>query len=144
MNKCLYYFTGVPKTMVTDNLKAAVSKSSKYEAILNKSFKSLALHYQTSINATRTYSPQDKALVEGAVKLVYQRIFYPLSKMTFFNLKNLNKSIAEQLVHYNNQEMKQIETSRLKQFLDIEKSYLASLPSQPYQLTEYRKAMLVG
>ena len=140
MNNCLAFFGGVPKTIVTDNLKSAVNKSSKYEAVLNKSFKSLALHYQTSINPTRAYSPQDKALVEGAVRLVYQRIFYPLSKMTFFSLESLNKAIAELLVHYNDLEMKQLETSRLKQFLDIERPYLSPLPSQPYQLKEYRKA----
>ena len=140
VNNCLRYFGGVPKTIVSDNLKSAVTKSSKYEAVLNKSFRSLALHYKTSINPTRAYSPQDKALVEGAVKLVYQRIFYPLSKMTFFSLESLNKAIAELLAQYNNYEMKQLETSRLKQFLDIEKPYLSSLPSHPYQLKEYRKA----
>lgn len=140
LNSCLFYFGGVPKTIVTDNLKSAVSKSSKYEAVLNKSLKSLALHYGTSINPTRAYSPQDKALVEGAVKLVYQRIFYPLSKMTFFGLESLNKAITEQLVKYNSYIMKVLETSREKQFLDIEKPYLSPLPSAPYQLKEYRKA----
>ncbi len=140
MNRCLTFFEGVPKTIVTDNLKSAVSKASKYEAILNKSLKSLAVHYGTSINPTRGYSPQDKALVEGAVKLVYQRIFYPLSKMTFFSIEALNQAIRELLTQYNNYVMKQLETSRSKQFLDIEKPYLAALPSEPYELKEYRKA----
>ncbi|NCD13431.1 MAG: hypothetical protein EOL93_12875 [Epsilonproteobacteria bacterium] len=107
---------------------------------MNKSLKSLAIHYKTSINPTRAYSPQDKALVEGAVKLVYQRIFYPLSKMTFFSLRSLNTAIAELLIQYNKYIMKQLETSREKQFLDIEKPYLLPLPPQPYQMKEYRKA----
>jgi len=140
MNHCLAFFEGVPKTIVTDNLKSAVSKASKYEAILNKSLKSLAIHYGTSINPTRSYSPQDKALVEGAVKLVYQRIFYPLSKITFFSIEALNQAIWELLAQYNNYRMKQLETSRSKQFLDIERPYLAALPSEPYELKEYRKA----
>ena len=140
INRCLEYFGGVPKAIVTDNLKSAVSKSSKYEAVLNKSLKDLAVHYKTSINPTRAYSPQDKALVEGAVKLVYQRIFYPLSKMTFFSIESLNEAISKQLLLYNNYLMKQLETSRSKQFLDIEKPYLAALPSQAYQLKEYKKA----
>lgn len=140
MNHCLEYFGGVPKTIVTDNLKSAVNKSSKYEAVLNKSLKSLAVHYKTSINPTRAYSPQDKALVEGAVKLVYQRIFYPLSKMTFFSIEALNEAIRGQLLQYNDYLMKQLETSRSKQFLDIERPYLTALPSQPYELKEYKKA----
>ena len=140
MNRCLQYFGGVSKTIVTDNLKSAVTKSSKYSAILNKSLKDLAIHYKTSINPTRSYSPQDKALVEGAVKLVYQRIFYPLSKQTFFSLSTLNKAISEKLHEYNNYQMKQLEMSRLKHFLDNEKAYLSPLPSQGYELKEYKQA----
>jgi transposase len=140
MNRCLHYFGGVPKAIVTDNLKSAVSKASKYEAVLNKSLKAFALHYKTCINPTRAYSPQDKALVEGAVRLVYQRIFYPLSKETFFSLEALNEAIREKLAGYNNYRMKLLETSRTKQFLDIEKPYLSPLPPQPYELKEYRKA----
>jgi len=139
INNCLKYFGGVPKAIVTDNLKSAVNKSSKYEAVLNKSLKSLAVHYKTSLNPTRSYSPQDKALVEGAVKLVYQRIFYPLSKITFFSIEALNKAISEKLSEYNDYLMKQTETSRRNQFQDIEKPYLGILPSQPYELKEYKK-----
>ena len=139
INHCFEYIGGVPRAIVTDNLKSAVTKASKYEAVLNKSLKHLAIHYKTSINPTRSYSPQDKALVEGAVKLVYQRIFYPLSKMTFFSIESLNAAIKEKLTEYNNYLMKQLETTRYKQFLDIEKSYLSDLPSQVYELKEYRK-----
>lgn len=138
--RCLEYFGGVPKAIVTDNLKSAVSKASKYEAVINKSLKSMAIHYRTSINPTRAYSPQDKSLVEGAVKLVYQRIFYPLSKITFFSIEALNEAIREKLTEYNNYLMKLLETSRIKQFLDIEKPFLTTLPAQPYQLKEYKKA----
>ncbi len=140
MNNCLAFFGGVPKTIVTDNLKSAVGKASKYEAVLNKTLRALAVHYKTSINPTRAYSPQDKALVEGAVKLVYQRIFYPIDKMTFFNIEALNKAIREKLTQYNDYIMKVSESSRRKDFLDIEKPYLSELPSQAYELKEYRKA----
>ncbi|MCK5788562.1 MAG: IS21 family transposase, partial [Chlamydiia bacterium] len=140
MNRCLQYFGGVPQTIVTDNLKSAVTKSSKYSAILNKSLKDMAIHYKTSINPTRAYSPQDKALVEGAVKLVYQRIFYPLNKQVFFSLAELNKAIKERLSEYNNFQMKQLGISRFKHFLDNEKAYLSPLPSQSYELKEYKKA----
>ena len=139
MNRCLQYFGGVPQTIVTDNLKSAVTKSSKYSAVLNKSLKDMAIHYRTSINPTRSYSPQDKALVEGAVKLVYQRIYYPLSKQTFFSLPELNIALKDKLKEYNIFIMKQLGLSRLKQFLDNEKSYLSALPSQPYELKEYKK-----
>jgi len=140
INNGLSFFEGVPKTIVTDNLKSAVNKASKYEAVLNKNLRALAIHYKTTINPTRAYSPQDKALVEGAVKLVYQRIFYPLDKMTFFSIESLNEAIREKLTRYNDYFMKRTESSRKKEFLDIEKSYLLPLPKEPYEIKAYRKA----
>ena len=72
---CLEYFGGVPQALVPDNLKSAVTKASNYEATINRQYQSLAVHYNTVVFPTRAAKPRDKALVEGAVKLVYQRIF---------------------------------------------------------------------
>lgn len=76
MRRCVEYFGGVTEAIVSDGLKSAVSKSCKYEPVINKTFKDFALHYGCVVDPARPYSAQDKALVEGAVKLVYQRIFF--------------------------------------------------------------------
>jgi transposase len=73
--KALHYYGGVAQAIVSDNLKSAVTKSSKYEPLLNETFEDFALHYGTTILPARSYKPKDKALVEGAVKIVYNRIF---------------------------------------------------------------------
>lgn len=140
MKSCLEYFGGAPQAIVPDNLKSAVSKASKYEPVLNKAFKDFAFHYGCVIDPARPYSPQDKALVEGAVKLVYQRIFYPLSKMTFFSLAELNQAIGELLINYNHCLFKQIKYSRKELFLSSEKSYLKPLPPTPFEMRQYRRA----
>jgi len=102
LGRCIDFFGGCTEAIVSDCLKSAVSKTSRYEPVINKSLKDFALHYGLVVDPARPYSPQDKALVENAVHLVYQRIFYPLSKMTFFSLIELNAAIAELLVKYNN------------------------------------------
>lgn len=140
MNSCLRFFGGVPKAIVPDNLKSAVTKASKYEPILNKSFKDFGLHYGCAINPTRSYHPQDKALVEGAVKLVYQRIFYPMSKMQFFSLADLNQEIDRLLKIYNDYLLTYLGISRRQQFLDIEQVFLNELPTENYELKYYKKA----
>ncbi len=71
----LHYYGGVPAAIVPDNLKSAVIKSSKYEPVLNETFADFAEHYSTTILPARAYRPQDKALVEGAVKIIYTRIY---------------------------------------------------------------------
>jgi transposase len=140
VDNCLRYFGGVPKAIVPDNLKSAVNKASKYEPIINKTFRDMGEHYGCVINPTRTFSPQDKALVESAIKLVYQRIYYPMSKMTFFSLSDLNTQIRILLEQYNRFKMQVTEVSRLKQFIEIEKEYLSDLPKESYQIKSYNRA----
>jgi len=60
----LLFFQGVPRAIVSDNLKSAVNRASKYEAEVNQTFKDFARHYNCVINPTRSYAAQDTALVE--------------------------------------------------------------------------------
>ena len=140
ITNALKYFGGSPKSFVTDNLKSAVTKSSKYEPVLNKTLRDMALHYGSVINPTRSYSPQDKALVEYAVRLTYQRIYFPMRQMDFFSIEQLNNQIRIHLDEFNNQIMKTYQTTRKKLFLDIEKVNLNQLPSEPYQIKTYKQA----
>jgi transposase len=78
----LIFFGGVPLAVVPDNLKAAVTQADRYEPLLNDIFGDFGNHYQTTILPARAYKPRDKALVEGAVRIVYNRIFAPLRDQT--------------------------------------------------------------
>ena len=101
-----------------------MTRASKYEPEINRSFKDFARHYNCVINPTRSYAPQDKALVENAVHLVYQRIYYPLREMTFFSLQDLNREIKRLLVGYNNLLFQRKEASRRELFQSVEREYL--------------------
>ena len=136
----LNFYGGVPMAIVSDNLKSAVTRASKYEAEINRTFKDFARHYNCVINPTRGYSPQDKALVENAVHLTYQRIYYPLREMIFFSLHDLNLEIRKLLKSYNNLLFKRKEASRTELFQSVERAYLKPLPLTPYELKDYRKA----
>ncbi len=136
----LSFFGGVPKAIVPDNLKSAVTRSSKYEPAINRSFKDFAAHYNCVINPTRSYAPQDKALVENAVNLAYQRIYHPMRNMTFFSLEELNAEIRKHLEAYNNQLFKRKNASRKELFQSIERQYLNPLPITSYEYKEYRRA----
>ena len=136
---CFRYMDGVAECIVPDNLKSAVSKASKYEPVINKSFKDLADHYDTVINPTRSYSPKDKAMVEGMVKIVYQEIYFPIRNMVFFNLQQLNEQIGVLLEKLNDKLLTNREVSR-RDLYKQEKEYLKELPVEKYEMWEYRKA----
>lgn len=136
------YLGGVPRAIVTDNLKSAVTKSSKYEPILNETFETFAEHYNTVILPTRAYKPKDKALVENAVRLVYQRIFAPLARKTFTSLDAINESILELLEQHNNAPLKHGD-SRRKIFEEEEKATLLPLPSLPYEIRKIKECTVM-
>lgn len=139
-NNCLVFFEGVPMALIPDNLKSAVTRGSKYEAEINKTFKDFGLHYNCVIDPARPSRPKDKALVENAVKLIYQHIFYPLSKMTFFSIKEINEAIRPLLIKLNDRMLSQVNYSRKELFLSVEKPYLRPLPPEPYEIKYYKRA----
>jgi len=130
----LQYIGGVPDAIVPDNLKAAVTKSSRYEPTLNETFEDFADHYGTTILPARAFRPRDKALVEGAVRIMYTRIYAPLRKAVFHSLKELNEAIRVELELHNNLLLQGRNYSRRQQFEEIERHVLAPLPVLPYEL----------
>jgi transposase len=138
----LHYFGGVPRAIVPDNLKSAVNKSNKYEPQLNEDFNRFALHYGTTILPARSLKPKDKSLVEGAVKILYTRIYTKLRGRTFYNLTDLNEAIWEHLEEHNNKKFQQKPYSRQEFFDETEKQALAPLPAARYELKDYARLTL--
>jgi len=138
MNNCLHFFGGSPIAIVSDNLKSAVTKASKYEPYVNKTFKSFGLHYNSVIHPARPYKATDKALVEGAVKLCYQRILFPLRNMTFFSIEEFNIEIRKKLAEHNRTNFQDMDYSRLDLFKKTEKAQLRALPAQKFLMRDYK------
>jgi len=136
----LHYFGGVPMAIVPDNLKSAVVKSDKYEPTLNETFESFAQHYSTAILPARAYKPKDKALVEGAVKIAYQRIYSSLADKTFFTLYELNFAIIKLLDEHNSTHFSGRPYSRKQLFEEIERAALHPLPLFKF---EFKKQQIV-
>jgi transposase len=63
-------FGGVPKTLVIDNLKAAVAHPDWFDPELSPKVQSFCLHYGTVILPTKPYMPRHKGKVESGVKYV--------------------------------------------------------------------------
>jgi transposase len=74
-NNSVIYFEGVSECVVFDNMSTGVKKANRYEPQFTDLAEQLSLHYQTTFMATRVTKPRDKATVEGAVNIVYQRAF---------------------------------------------------------------------
>ncbi len=139
----MHYFGGVPQAIVPDNLRAAVTKSSRYEPIINETFADFAEHYNTVVLPTRAYRPKDKALVEGAVKIIYRRIYSPLQDKQFYSLEELNQAIKIALEAHNAAPFKGRNFSRRQRFEEIEQQELKPLPHFLYELKQQAMATVM-
>lgn len=134
VENALWFYGGVPQALVPDNLRAAVTKSSRYEPKVNEDFADFATYYETVVLPTRAYKPRDKAIVENAVRIIYTRVFAPLRNETFHSKSELNKAILEQLKLHNNMSFRGREYSRYSLFEEVEKHQLKALPSKRYEI----------
>jgi len=126
-------FGGVTAAIMPDQLKSAVKKPCKYEPDINPEYEDFATHYGTVIFPARQGKARDKALVEGMVKLVYQRIFAPIRDEVFYSIADLNKRIFELTDKHNRTPFQKLKISRYELFYEIEKDKLLPLPTRRYE-----------
>ena len=130
----LYYFEGVPNAIVTDNLKSAVTKSNRYEPTLNEAFRDFVSHYTMAALPAAPYRPTYKALVEGAVKIIYRTIYGQVNERVYSSLELINLAIKSALEEHNNRLLKNRPYSRRQLFEEIERSQLNPLASRRYEI----------
>ena len=118
------YFGGVTAAIVPDNLKAAVKTSDRNEPVINEEFAAFAEHYGCAVYPARVRHPKDKALVENAVKLLYQSVYLDIEGMIFPSLDELNTAIHISLHDFNERLMAGRNMSRKDMFLQGEKDFL--------------------
>ena len=130
----LHYFGGVPNAIVTDNLKSAVIKSNRYEPTLNEAFRDFVGYYSMAALPAAPYKPKHKALVEGAVKLIYRSIYSALKNVVYSSIEHLNSAISKLLEEHNNKLLTGRPYSRRELFEDTERHTLHALPDRRYEL----------
>jgi len=137
------YFGGVPRLLVPDNTRTAVSKANRYEPELNATYQEMARHFKTVIVPARPYSATDKAPVETSVQIVERRIIAKLRHSRFLSLDELTETFDEQLELLNDQPFQKQEGSRRSMFLATEQHELQKLPEQKYEYAD-NKQVKVG
>lgn len=130
---------GVPKAAVCDNLKAGVTKPSRYEPGINRTYQDLADHYGFVVLPTRVRKPRDKAKVEVAVQIVERWVLARVRNRQFFSLAELNAAIQEGIADLNNRIMRKLGKSRTELFETLDRPALAPLPDTPYRYAQWHK-----
>lgn len=132
INSMKRYYGGVTATVLCDNMRTAVKRADRYEPQFTDVCLQLSEHYGTTFSATRPYSPRDKAMVERAVRIVYDHIYGPLRHRTFTSLDALREAIGALLTQLNDKPYKRTPYSRRYYFEQQERSVLKPLPAVPF------------
>jgi len=103
LENAFHHFGGAPKTLVVDNLKAAVLKADWFDPDLNPKIQSFGEHYGTVILPTKPRTPRHKGKIEAGVKYVQSnglkgRSFSSLEEENAFLLEWEN-SVADTRIH---------------------------------------------
>jgi transposase len=133
------YFDGVARQLVSDNLKAGVTRACFHEPEVNRTYTEMAAHYATSVLPARPYKPRDKAKVEVGVQVVQRWILARLRHQRFFSLAELNAAIAVLVEQLNDRTMRGLGTTRRALFERFDRPALLSLPPVAYEYAEWRR-----
>lgn len=140
LENAFWYFGGVPKTLVIDNLKAAVTKADWYDPDIHWKIRSFCEHYSTAILPTKPGTPRHKGKVERIVGYVQDnalkgRTFLSLADQNS-HLLNWEKQIADNRIHGTTQK-------QVKQCFEVvERPALLPLPPSRFPSFEEGKRIV--
>lgn len=103
IENAFHAFGGVPRTIVVDNLKAAVIKADWFDPELNPKLVDFCRHYNTTVLPTKPYTPRHKGKVERGVAYVQEnalkgRVFESVAKQNEY-LVHWERTVADTRLH---------------------------------------------
>ena len=133
------HFGGVARILVPDNLKTGVTKNTREDLVLNKTYQEMAEHYGAAVIPARVKAPKDKATVEGTVGDVSIFILAAIRNQQFFTLRELNAEIKVKLHDFNHKEFQKKAGSRASGFSE-ERTFLLPLPKSEFEVSTWKTA----
>ncbi|MFH1419018.1 MAG: IS21 family transposase [Planctomycetota bacterium] len=130
IENALQHFGGVPKTLVIDNLKAAVTKADWYDPDINPKIQAFCEHYGTVILPTRPQTPRHKGKVEKGVDYVQSNA---LKGRAFSNLQDQNQHLLDWESHVADTRIHGTTRKQVgKVFKEVERPTLQPLPTERF------------
>lgn len=138
--KMFEYFGGTARILTPDNLKTGITRNTKSELVINKTYQDMAEHYGMVVIPGRVRKPRDKNQVENLMLRLEQNIIGRLRNCQFFSIEEYNEAALKELERFNNKPFQKKEGSRRELFEKYERETLQPLPSKRYMIAVFKKA----
>lgn len=139
----IQFYGGVPKYLVPDNCKTAVTKHSKDELILNTAYQDLEEFYDTIITPPPVRKPKGKATVEGHVKYLETHLIEKLKEDVYTSLESLNEAIQRIIADINQRRYQKLPGTRLEAYEKYDKPHMKPLPGGKYAACDYKYVLKI-
>ena len=142
----LQYYGAVPKYLVPDNLKAAVTKHTKDELVLNSVFSDLEDFYNVVILPPPARKPKGKASVENHVRYLETHLIEKLRENIYTSYEALNdaaKSIIKTINSRPFRKKNDVRGSRQEAFVIYDKPRMRTIPDGIFTLCDYKYVLRV-
>ena len=136
------HFGGVPRKVIIDNPKCAITKACYHDPEVQRSYAECAEGYGFLISPCPVADPKKKGRVEAGVKYVKNN-FAPLRE--FRDLADANAQLMDWVMgQAGNRCHGTTREAPLKRFVETEKHLLRELPATPVECARWAKAKLHG
>lgn len=139
------HYGGVPRTIVPDNLKAAVVRTAfavDEDSALNRSYRELARHYGFVVDPTPPRSPKKKGKVESAVKYVKRN---GLAGRDGQDITEVRAALARWVMEVAGTRVHGTTGKKpLEVFEREERGRLLPLPARPFELVVWKHPLVHG
>lgn len=124
-----WHWGGVPRTLVIDNLKAAVKQADWYDPELHPIIRSFCQHYGTVVLPTKPYMPRHKGKIEAGIKYVQDNALkgrtFPTLAAENAHLLHWETQVADLRIHGTTKK-------QVRQLFELEKGALLPLPAERF------------
>jgi len=128
---------GVPRIIIPDNCKTAVTKANYYDPKLNPTYWEMAKHYDVEVIPARIRKPKDKSVVEGSVGWLGTWLLEWLRGQRFFSFAELNREIVKRIKVLAERPFQERRGSRASEYEEYDKGALRPLPATRFEQVSY-------
>lgn len=137
----LSFYGAVPRYLVPDNLRTAVTKHSRDELVLQSAFSDLETFYDTIVLPPPPRKPKGKPTVENHVRFLETHLVEKLREGTYTSIGAINAAVKEIVADINTrpfQKKSDIRETRMNGFEKYDKPRMNKLPGENYTLCDYK------
>lgn len=138
ITSALEFYQGIPKYLVPDNLKTAVTKHTRDELILQSAFSDLEDFYDSIVLPPPPRKPKGKPTVESHVRYLETHLVEKLKEKVFTSMAQLNEETEKIVAALNSRYFQNKTYSRHDAFVKYDKPCLKPLPGGKYMVCDYK------